>query len=393
MSWKFGTLALFLVVSGAACSSSSGDDGGGSNSGGWKTIDLPTAHIDDEVDAIYYASASSGVIGTVAGEQSSNGAIFSTTATSVTGTAFDGNVSPSAGGLLGGLDFWGFVTTASGALVAVTNAGDLVSAPSPTGTWTDVKNGTGENGTQPAGFYIGASFSLMGNDGNGFAKANGPASPTVTWTDLFDPGSSPTVPNPIPADQCQDAIKLPDSFRSGIGEVAFSADGNTIAYTTYSDADTFPQICISKDGGQTFHPTEFTGKPQGAPSGVIFPKPSAPSTIIAYSGDLVNQDGNYIMRSTDTGATFTPVTLPITGEMQLYGAFFLADGMTGWLVGYEDATSAGLALTTTDGGATWKKDASVTAATSGIKLHSVFALDATHVWLGGENGTFIAKTP
>ena len=397
---KFGSLGLVLFL--GACSSSGGGGGGGSGGGGggggggWKVIDLPTAHIDDEVDGIFYASASSGFLATVHGEQSSAGAVLSTTATTVTGVAFEGDIDQSAGGLLGGLDFWGFVQTASGGLVAITNAGDLVSAPSASGTWTDVKNGTGDMGGQPAGAYIGTNVTLFAQIGGGISKAPGPASPTVTYTTIFDPASNPPVPDPVPADQCQDAILDVDSFMSGLGNVAFSADGNTIAYTTYSDADTFPELCISKDGGQTFHPTELTGKPQGSPSGVIFPKPSAPSTVILYSGNQVQQDGNFVLRSTDGGTTFTPVTLPssLSGQlMQLYGAFFLADGMNGWLVGYDFAASAGLMLVTTDGGVTWTKDAGITAATSGVKLHSVFALDTTHIWVGGENGTFLANTP
>ena len=118
--------------------------------------------------------------------------------------------------------------------------------------------------------------------------------------------------------------------------------------------------------------------------------------MIVYSGDLVQQDANYVLRSVDGGATFSPVTLPSAlagAPLELYGAFFLPDGQNGWIVGYDSVAEAGLALVTTDGGQTWTQADGVAAATSSAKLHSVFALDTTHVWLGGENGTFIANAP
>jgi photosystem II stability/assembly factor-like uncharacterized protein len=390
MSWKLGTLGLFL----AACGTTGG--GGGGGGGGWKTITLPSDHSDDEVSGIYYSSSSSGFITTVVGESASAGAVFAASDTSITGTAFDGNVDQSAGGVLGGLNFQGFVTTASGQLVAVTSMGDLVSAPNGSGTFTDVKNGATPLTGQAAGAYFGANVTVFAHDLNGIEKATGAPGPNASYTDVFDPGSVPTVPDPIPADQCQDEIKVNDSFASGLGAVAFSSDGNTIAYTTYSDADAFPEVCVSTDGGQTFHPTEFTGKPETIPAGVIFPKPSAPSTMIVYSGDLTDQNANYVLRSTDGGATFSPVTLPsalANTPTQLYGAFFLPDGQNGWLVGYDGTADAGLALATTDGGQTWTQVDGVAAATSEAKLHAVFALDTTHVWMGGERGTFIATAP
>jgi hypothetical protein len=271
-----------------------------------------------------------------------------------------------------------------------------VSAPSATGTFANVKMGTGLGGGQATGAYFGANLTLIGQDNNGFDKATSAAGPNATFTDLFDPGSVPTVPNPIPAGECQDSILVPDSFESGLGSVAFSADGTTVAYTTYSDADGVPEVCVSTDGGQTFNPTEFAGKPQLIPGGVIFPKPSDPSTMIVYAGDMTDPSGNYVMRSTDGGKTFSPATIPsgvASKSLELFGAFFLADGQHGWIVGDDVGAFTGLALVTTDGGQTWTEDASVAAATSEKKLHAVFAVDTSHVWMGGEGGAFIAHTP
>lgn len=416
MTWRLMSVALVAVV--AACSSNGGGnpDGGGGDSGPgpdgggtdgatdggggatWKTMSLPGDHSDDEITGIFYSSPTSGFISTVHGLSSSNGNVYATTATSVGAVAFDGSVSPSAGGELGGLDFEGLVKTSAGGLVAITDLNDLVSAPTVTGTFTNVKNGSTDlGGGQVAGAYFGASVTYFAQDLNGFFKASSPPSASAAYTDIFDPGSNPTVPNPIPSNECQDAIRVADSFASGLSSVAFSADGNTIAYTTYSDADAVPEVCVSKDGGQTFLPTEFAGKPQLIPGGVIFPKASDPSTMIVYSGDLTDATANYVMRSTNGGTSFTAVTLP-TGftskQIQLYGAFFLDDGQHGWIVGYDGDADAGLAIVTTDGGQTWTMDTTgVAAKTSSAKLHTVFALDTTHVWMGGEKGALIAYTP
>jgi hypothetical protein len=390
---------------GATTDGGSGTDGGATNDGGnktdsgtpgWTAMPLPGDHDDDSVTAIFYSSPTSGFIATVPGEDANAGAVFSTTAKTVTAIAFDGDVDTSAGGLLGGLQFWGLVPTAAGGLVAVTDLSDLVSAPTLTGTFTNVQNSTQDLGSgQIAGAYFGSTFTLLAQDQNGFYKAPSAPGPTATYTDIFDPGSSPTVPNPIPDNECQDGVLVNDSFDSSQSAVAFSSDATTIAYTTYSDADGVPEVCVSTDGGQTFLPFEFAG-PEMAPSGVILPNPAAPSTIIVYSASSTDTTANYIMRSVNSGATFTAATLPsglAASEFQLYGAFFLADGLHGWIVGYDNAADTGLALVTTDGGQTWALDTTgLAAATPSAKLHSVFALDTSHVWVGGEAGTLVAYT-
>ena len=144
--------------------------------------------------SIYYSSSSSGFAATVAGESSSAGAVFSASATSITGTAFDGNVSPSAGGLLGGLNFQGFVSTSSGGLVAITNLGDLVSAPSGSSAFTDVKNGTSDLGGQVAGAYFGANVTVFAVDLGGFEKATGAPGPNANYMDIFDRGRTRRCP-------------------------------------------------------------------------------------------------------------------------------------------------------------------------------------------------------
>ena len=50
-----------------------------------------------------------------------------------------------------------------------------------------------------------------------------------------------------------------------------------------------------------------------------------------------------------------------------------------------------LVMVTTDGGATWAMDSSGAASAIGDnRLWTGFALDTSHVWLGGEAGTLFA---
>ncbi len=90
----------------------------------------------------------------------------------------------------------------------------------------------------------------------------------------------------------------------------------------------------------------------------------------------------YVSTNASQGAasTWTRATTPALPEdAQLRSVAFAGDGMTGWLVGIT-AAKGSLLLTTTDGGATWTDaTSSITAATQDNPLHSVYALDATHV--------------
>lgn len=102
--------------------------------------------------------------------------------------------------------------------------------------------------------------------------------------------------------------------------------------------------------------------------------------------------GAYIKRTTDGGATWTDIALPAdiaSHAIQLPAAHFLADGMHGWLAGYDATASSALLLETVDGGSTWRTVpgvAQAVAAAGGDKLYSVFALDPSNIWIGGARG-------
>ena len=170
--------------------------------------------------------------------------------------------------------------------------------------------------------------------------------------------------------------------------VYVSSDRQTIAYTSAPSFD--PQICISHDGGASFYPALLT-VPDGAedypPTGIAF---ANATTAITWWASASASAAPYIQRSTDAGKTWTSVALPgdvASHELELHGGFFAPDGTHGWIVGYDHDSSHALLLTTSDGGATWATES----VDSEHKLYSGFALDATHVWIGGEAGTLLAR--
>jgi hypothetical protein len=72
--------------------------------------------------------------------------------------------------------------------------------------------------------------------------------------------------------------------------------------------------------------------------------------------------------------------------------FFAADGLHGWLAGFDYGPGKAFAIATADGGATWTAVDGIAAAVDqagGTKLYAGFALDAKHVWFGGDAGVLI----
>ena len=189
-------------------------------------------------------------------------------------------------------------------------------------------------------------------------------------------------PNPVPAEMCQGG-----PMGTGTPATRYSAfiATNLIAYTSAPSFD--PQICISTDGGHSFYPTFLTvtdDDSQYPPTGIMF---SSATNGIAWFGQA--NATPYIQRTTDGGKTFSSVALPASvasHSLVLNAGFFAPDGQHGWIVGMNLDSDKALALATTDAGATW---ATIATGLDDVQLYSGFALDATHVWLGGTKGTVI----
>ena len=71
---------------------------------------------------------------------------------------------------------------------------------------------------------------------------------------------------------------------------------------------------------------------------------------------------------------------------------YLSDSIP-WVVGYSGNSSRPLLLRTADGGATWTDSSSSVLSAPGVsipaQLYSGFALDASHIWLGGNGGLLL----
>jgi hypothetical protein len=357
---------------------------------------LPSGHdADDVVTGIYYSSATQGVVVSAAGESASTGAVFNAAATSITGTAFDTMGNPSAGGVLGGLDFDGVIGTPTG-FMALTQECDAVLGDS-SGHVTDVAQ-SANNGDVHAALVRGSATTLVTDS----VIATAPSAPgsSAAYSVVFaPPPATPTVPDDFPATDCQE----PPLLAEVMATAAISADGQTIAYVSASLADNVPEVCVSTNGGSVTTFTELTGvTSEGAvaPSGIAIPNPASPARMITYYASQDADPGeDYILVSTDSGKTFGSNVIPSSASGKRWEfdyMFFAADGMHGWLVGLDgtdDANPTSLALVTTDGGNTWSADSTGLAQASTSRLEAGFALDATHVWVGGEGSTVLAYTP
>jgi hypothetical protein len=340
----------------------------------------------DLVTGIYFASADDGYVVTQGdmGSFGDGGAVFKTSATEVKSLAFSGkNGGPSE---LGGVDFVGLQPTPSG-IAAFAYSADLVASTDHGATFAIAKNGN-LAGIEPLlGFMQSASGTTVVRDTGVVSVSTSAPTPTASYTDVWAPNGTPPTPDPVPANECQGG-PLGTGAPVTRSSVYVSADRMTIAYTSAPAMD--PQICLSHDGGQSFTPTLLQGISSDAttpPTGLAY---ANATTAITYWASTTYPGEAYIQRSTDGGASWTTVAVPsdiASHSLELHGAFFAPDAMHGWIVGYDHDASKALILTTSDAGATWTTEP----IDNDNKLYAGFALDATHVWVGGEAGTLLAK--
>lgn len=377
----------------AACSTTGGGspDGGGpgGGAGSWKAIALlddgsVQRSDNDLVTGIYFASADDGYVVTTGAMSSfgDGGAVYKATSSGLTKLAFSGH--QDAPSEAGGIDFVGIDPSPSG-VIAFAYSADIVESTDHGATFTDQKDGN-LAGIEPVlALRQSSSGTTIVRETGVVSTSTSAPGPNASFTDVWAPEGVPPTPDPVPADQCQEGPRsagVPTTRSSAY----VSADRQFIAYTSSPDHD--PQICISKDGGTSFKPVLLTGLPaddDGMPAGIAF---ASATTAITFGG-TTNVDGEaFIQRSTDSGATWATVAIPAdvaSHGLDLKYAFFAPDGQHGWIVGYDGTSSKSLVLSTTDGGATWAAEQ----LSQEVKLYSGFALDASHVWIGGEAGTLL----
>ncbi|MEO6774515.1 MAG: hypothetical protein ABI467_16100 [Kofleriaceae bacterium] len=365
---------------------STGSGGGGSTSNGWTAIPLVndgnTQRVDNDlVSGIMMTAADKGYVVTQgAGESFSDGGAVFTLDGSTVALAFSGkNGGPS---LLGTIDFTGLEQTPTG-VVAMAYSADVVRADSA-GHFAVEKNGN-LAGIEPViGYRETAAGVTLVRDTGVVSTSTQASGPTATFTDVWAPDAAQPIPAELPANECQGG---PLGAGAPVMRSSAYIGNGMIAYTAAPSFD--PQVCISKDGGTSFYPSILTvadDASENAPSGVLF---SSAMNGITYWGSATAKP--YIQHTSDGGTTWTNAALPAavaSHGLELDGAFFAPDGQHGWVVGFDHDGNHALGLSTADGGATWAQVIGL----GDAKLYSGFALDATHVWIGGDNGTLLTHT-
>src|SRR5262249_21672158 len=151
----------------------------------------------------------------------------------------------------------------------------------------------------------------------------------------------------------------------------------------------------STDGGHTFFQRPFSGMPNAIAPGPIAVMCIDSDRCFAYNGLDFEAGTMYVYFTTNAShgvnSTWAPATIPDAiaraDQADPRYMFFAPDDMHGWLVGSNNAQA--MVLRTTDGGHTWTDASGPVLSASDHKLATGFALDADHVWLGGDNGAFL----
>ena len=370
----------------------------------FRAIKLPGD--DERVTGAYCASAKACVISTnVFGGA---GHIYATDGQKITGTLVTGDSKFAEKlGTLGELNFDGFskvgnrlianVEGAGGSFVSAT--GDITQAAS----WTSVKIGTvSGDGT----FGLNQQMGIGTKDDRWvhftfrtiYETTDAPE-PGALWSALWSP-VSPSVPSNFEslrkADKTLCGSDPGVSITPRLTQAAYVApDLSVILYPSGARnqrGDDTPGVCISTDGGKRFYHVEFKGINEDyGPLGVACLNSSK---CWAYGGLDNAPESAFVYFTIDAqkgvNSTWTKAKLPSLREDTKFRSIgFAPDGVNGWLVGWSGSGDT-LMLTSTDGGASWKDaTSSVRALAPNARLHSVYALDAAHVWIGGEKGTLL----
>ncbi|MEO8797763.1 MAG: YCF48-related protein, partial [Polyangiaceae bacterium] len=286
----------------------------------------------------------------------------------------------------------------------VSATGDITQAAS----WTSVVTGT--SGSAGSNFALNAQLGIATNGtkwtmvshGRIWEATTATPGPAASWTNIFSPQASSPIPADIATQRSADPTICntdPDtSIQPQLTQATYVAPDLSIivgpAGAVNQTGDDTPGVCISTDGGHTFHHSAFAGLDDGqGPVGVAC---TSKDHCVGYGG-IQSNDGTaviYVTNNASSGATstWTKATIPTTPvDAGFRSAAFAPDGMHGWIVG-NSASNGSLMYTTSDGGTTWT-DATGTVKTlaGDHRLHSVYVFDATHVWIGGEQGVLLAS--
>jgi hypothetical protein len=316
------------------------------------------------------------------------GAVFRADRNAITSIAFSGddNLARPDGRHNGSIAFVGLERTPGG-YIAMAYASETIASDDGGATFTLRPNSVEDRfGIETVlAHQVTATGTTIVRETGIVSVSNAPPGPTAIYDDIWSPSLEPQ-----PAALCQ-AGPRGSNATTPRNSTYVSGDRRFLAYASRPAAQ--PEICISTDGGVSFTPHPLNAPSDAtsfAPTGVTF---ASATTGIAWFASRTA--GAYIKRTTDGGTTWNAVAIPselASSDIELPAGFFAPDGQHGWLAGYDYTAGEALVLSTTDGGAGWGRVTDVAAAVAaahGDKLRSGFALDATHVWLGGDRGVVL----
>jgi photosystem II stability/assembly factor-like uncharacterized protein len=398
---------------------SGGSEGGGTPQGWvqWPAFADDTFEVDgemvtnehsgDRVYAIHFDSLDHGVVGTrEEGLPYYGGAIFEADGNGATTVAHRAYFEESLGFFPYDYEIIGFTTLAGGLVARTNRSGAFLRSDDDGTTWTVGRMGVNDEVLNGGGLELlhrapSGKYTLMTEFGV-LTSTTAPAS-TTAWTPVFFPESIPTVPSPLPADNCQTAPARPYKTPNGYPWGFATPDGSVMGYGLRLPAADLPAhgICISVDGGATFrsrfYPLEIL--PEEAqdeylgPNGALF----LDSQVgFAYYSNSLYEKKSFVVRTTDGGMTWSAGALPAefnapNASFSFGNLFFAPDKQHGWLGGYDHTLALPLLLKTSDGGVTWTRLSSVNKPEwSDYGIYAGFALDEDHIWIGGDDG-FVAQ--
>ncbi len=373
---------------------------GGSDPGdpGWTQLPLlegeASFHDQDDISAIYFSDLETGFIGTRSSDES---AVYKAKADEITDFAVPEATLTDPPGALGNYSVRGIIPTSSGLAVALDTSGAILTSSDDFETFTLEASGI-DYGIAPLEALLETDDGYIALVGSGVVAISTEApAPGVTWTETWAPEGIPTTPNPFPEEGCAygPRTRITENLNQ-IGDV--SPDGQTVIYVGRSqDIGDEHVICVSHDGGQFFEPHVLdVGEEASAVGPTAAVMVSDTVGFVATSDFSAGAGGTAaVWKTEDAGATWAKTTIPAAvneNVVQIATLFFAPGGEVGYAAGQYGSADGPLLLKTTDGGNTWVEPSgvgSLAAAMDGAgtfgRIYTGFALDADHLWVGGDH--------
>ena len=368
---------------------------------------LKTSNPKERVTGIHCATAKSCAIATE-GSGGDGGKVYASNGVSIGAKLVDGDFesgNSSKLGLLGDLNFYGFskvgdtLFALSGVSKAlISSKGDITQAS----TWSVQTLGKTPGGLNTqTGIGMKDDRWVLGVQAF-ISESTDEPSPGALWTAIWSPESAPDGFYQLWRDSNKtlcSSIPGPAMAPKPLQSVYIAADLGIIAYTTSGGSRASPEkegVCLSSDGGKRFYRAALPDAQDGDnPYGVTC---ITSDRCFAFSNKSAVFRGktDFIYVTSDArktvASTWKAAKLPaMRPDSRFNAVFFAPDGKSGWAVGQVDVSNP-LLLSTTDGGETWKDStASVRGLAPNAQLHSGFALSASAVWLGTNQGTVITS--